>query len=363
MLTWPWRGADTETYRIAVIPGDGIGVEVISGGLTVLRRAAELTGSFAIEPTEYPWSCEWYLAHGAMMPEDGLEQLRDSDAIYLGAVGYPGVADHVSLRGLLLPIRVNFDQYVNLRPIELFEGISGPLRDLGPSDLNILCVRENTEGEYAGIGGRFREGHPDETAIQTSVFTRRGIERVARFAFEKARLRRRRLASATKSNALQYTAVLWDEVVAQVADEFPDVEVTKYHIDALAAKFVSAPAALDVVVGSNLFGDILTDLGGALQGSLGLPAGANLNPERLFPSMFEPIHGSAPDIAGQGVANPMAAVWAGAMMLEHLGEQEAARIVMTELRRVARDGPRTADLGGTATTAEVVQAITTALER
>jgi tartrate dehydrogenase/decarboxylase/D-malate dehydrogenase len=346
-----------ETYQIAVIPGDGIGPEVISGGLTVLQRAAELTGSFALKTTEYPWSCEWYLAHGRMMPEDGLERLRESEAVYLGAVGFPGVADHVSLRGLLLPIRFGFDQYVNLRPIELFEGITGPLRDRGPSDIDIVCIRENTEGEYAGLGGRFHEGCPDETAIQTSVFTRRGVKRVARYAFEQARRRRRKLASATKSNALQYSAVLWDEVVAEVGTQFPDVELTKYHVDALAARFVTAPDSLDVVVGSNLFGDILTDLGGALQGSLGLPAGANLNPERRFPSMFEPIHGSAPDLAGQGIANPMAAVWAGALMLEHLGEQEAAVMVMTALRKVAKQGPRTRDLGGKASTSEVVEAL------
>ena len=349
------------SYQIAVIPGDGIGVEVISAGLAVLHKAAALTGSFTIESVEYPWSCKWYLAHGRMMPEDGLERLRDSDAIYLGAVGFPGVADHVSLRGLLLPIRVGFDQYVNLRPIELLEGIVGPLRDRDSSDVNIVCIRENTEGEYVGLGGRFHEGRPDETAIQTSVFTRPGIERVARFAFERARLRRKKLASATKSNALQYSAVLWDEVVAEVGTEYPDVELTKCHVDALAARFITAPDSLDVVVGSNLFGDILTALGGALQGSLGLPAGANLNPERHFPSMFEPIHGSAPDIAGQGIANPMAAVWAGALMLEHLGQQEAAGIVMAAVRLVAKEGPRTRDLGGTAITTDVERALVAAL--
>jgi tartrate dehydrogenase/decarboxylase/D-malate dehydrogenase len=346
-----------ETYQIAVIPGDGIGTEVISAGLTVLQRVAELTGSFALKTTEHPWSCEWYLAHGQMMPEDGLDRLRDAEAEYLGAVGFPGVADHVSLRGLLLPIRFGLDQYGNLRPIELFEGIAGPLRDGGPSVIDIVCIRENTEGEYVGLGGRFHEGCPDESAIQTSVFTRRGVERVARYAFERARCRRKKLASATKSNALQYSAVLWDEVVAEVGAQFPDVELTKYHVDALAARFVTAPDSLDVVVGSNLFGDILTDLGGALQGSLGLPAGANLNPERRFPSMFEPIHGSAPDIAGQGIANPMAAVWAGALMLEHLGEQEAAGMVMAALQRLAKQGPHTRDLGGTASTFEVVEAL------
>ena len=350
-----------QDYSIAVIPGDGIGAEVVPGGLAVLRRAGEVTGNFALHATEYPWSCEWYLAHGRMMPDDGLDQLADSDAIYLGAVGFPGVPDHVSLRGLLLPIRVGFDQYVNLRPIELLDGIEGPLRGLGAGDINLLCIRENTEGEYAGLGGRFHQGRPDEAAVQTSVFTRKGTERIARFAFEQARRRRHKVASATKSNALQYTAVFWDEVVAQVARDYPDVELTKYHVDALAARFVTAPGSLDVVVGSNLFGDILTDLGGALQGSLGLPAGANLNPERRYPSMFEPVHGSAPDIAGRGVANPMAAVWAGALMLDHLGETEAAGLVMGALRRVAKDGPRTPDLGGKASTSQVVQALTQAL--
>jgi tartrate dehydrogenase/decarboxylase/D-malate dehydrogenase len=346
-----------------VIPGDGVGAEVIPAGLDVLRRAGEVTGSFALETIVYPWSCAWYLEHGRMMPDDGIERLRDSDAIYLGAVGFPGVPDHVSLWGLLLPIRQNFDQYVNLRPIALLDGIDGPLRDKRAGEIDMLCVRENTEGEYCGIGGRFHAGQPEESAIQTSLFTRRGVERVARYAFERARERRHRVASATKSNALQYTAVLWDEVVAEVALDYPDVELTRYHVDALAARFITAPESLDVVVASNLFGDILTDLGGALQGSLGLPAGANLNPERLYPSMFEPIHGSAPDLAGRGVANPMAAIWAGAMMLEHLGELEAADLVMAALRLVAKNGPRTRDLGGQATTAELGAAVAAAIAR
>jgi tartrate dehydrogenase/decarboxylase/D-malate dehydrogenase len=349
------------TLRLAVIPGDGVGREVIPEGLRVLRRAGEVTGRFTIETRDFPWSCEYYLETGSMMPADGLSQLADSDAVYLGAVGFPGVPDHVSLWGLLLPIRQGFDQYVNLRPVQVLEGIPGPLRDTGPDDVDILCIRENTEGEYSGLGGRFHVGQPEESAVQTSMFTRRGVERIARYAFERARERRRRLASATKSNALQYTAVMWDEIVAEVARDYPDVEVTTYHVDALAARFVTAPESLDVVVGSNLFGDILTDLGGALQGSLGLPASANLNPERTHPSMFEPVHGSAPRRAGQGVANPMAAVWAGALMLDHLGEAEAARLVMDALRRVAREGPRTKDLGGSAKTVDVGEAIATAI--
>lgn len=349
------------TYRLAVIPGDGVGKEVIPEGLRVLRRAGEVTGTFRIETIDLPWSCQYYLETGAMMPDDGLARLADSDAIYLGAVGFPGVPDHVSLWGLLLPIRKGFDQYVNLRPVEILEGIPGPLRDKGPGDVDILCIRENTEGEYSGLGGRTNVGTEHEVAIQTSLFTRRGVERIARYAFDRARGRRGQVASATKSNALQYTAVMWDEIVDEVAGDYPDVALTPYHVDALAARFVTAPETLDVVVGSNLFGDILTDLGGALQGSLGLPASANLNPERRHPSMFEPVHGSAPRRAGQGVANPMATIWAGALMLEHLGETEAAALVMAALRRVARTGPRTKDLGGTATTIEVGSAIADAV--
>ncbi len=350
-----------KTYSIAVIPGDGVGVEVIPEGLRVLGRAGEVTGTFSLKTTEYPWSCQWYLEHGRMMPEDGIDRLRDSDAIYLGAVGFPGVPDHISLWGLLLPIRKRFDQYVNLRPIQLFEGIEGPLRNRGPEDVNILCVRENTEGEYVGLGGRFRQGEPEESAVQVSLFTRKGVERVARYAFELARTRRKMLASATKSNALNYTAVMWDEIVAEVGRDYPDVHLTPYHVDALSARFVTAPDLLDVVVASNLFGDIITDLGGALQGSMGLPAGANLNPERRYPSMFEPIHGSAPRRAGQGTANPMATIWAGAMMLEHLGESEAAELVMGALKYVAKHGPRTKDLGGTAKTIEMGAAIADAV--
>ena len=351
-----------KTYRIAVIAGDGIGPEVIPEGLAAVRRAGEVTGSFAIEAIEHPWSCRWYLEHGEMMPADALAQLADSDAIYLGAVGLPGaVPDHISLWGLLLPIRQGFDQYVNLRPCAVLDGIPSPLRDKGSADVDILCVRENTEGEYSGIGGRFHRGAREEVALQTSVYTRHGVERVVRYAFERAVERRRRLASATKSNALQYTAVLWDEVVDEVARDFPEVEVTPYHVDALAARFVTHPESLDVVVGSNLYGDILTDLGGALQGSLGLPASANLDPSRRHPSMFEPVHGSAPTIAGQGIANPMAAVWSASLMLDHLGEPEAGRLVMDALRRIAREGPKTADLGGHASTHEVGSAIAAAL--
>jgi tartrate dehydrogenase/decarboxylase/D-malate dehydrogenase len=351
------------THRIALIAGDGIGREVIPEGMRVLRRVAELDGGFRIETSDYPWSCEWYLEHGRMMPEDALTRLADCDAIYLGAVGLPAsVPDHVSLWGLLLPIRQTFDQFVNLRPVQILDGIESPLRGRTSADVDMLCIRENTEGEYSGIGGRFHRGSPEEVAIQTSVFTRRGIERIARYAFERAMERRRQLASATKSNALQYSAVLWDEVVAEVGRDYPMVEVTPYHVDALAARFVTAPDTLDVVVGSNLFGDILTDLGGALQGSLGLPASANLDPTKRHPSMFEPVHGSAPTIAGQGIANPMAAIWAASLMLDHLGERAAAGRVMDALRTVARTGPWTRELGGNASTVDVGTAIAAALD-
>jgi tartrate dehydrogenase/decarboxylase/D-malate dehydrogenase len=346
-----------KSFRLAVIPGDGVGKEVVPEGLRAMRAAGEVTGSFQIETVEYPWSCEWYVEHGAMMPADGLDRLRDSDAIYLGAVGFPGVPDHVSLWGLLLPIRFTFDQYVNKRPVRLLEGIEGPLRGRGPSDIDFVCIRENTEGEYSGIGGRSRAGTSDEVVVQTGLFTRRGTERVLRYAFELAQGRRKKLVSATKSNALNHSMVFWDEVCDAVASDYPDVEVTSMHVDALSARFVLAPQLLDVVVGSNLFGDILTDLGGALQGSLGLPASANIDPSRRNPSMFEPVHGSAPGRAGKGTANPMAAIWAASMLLEHLGEREAARLVMSALEQIARTGPKTVDLGGAAPTRGVGGAI------
>ena len=343
-------------YRIAAIPGDGVGMEVIPHAIEALRAAGEVTDRFSIEITDLPWSCAYYLRHGRMMPSDGLEQLRDHDAILLGAIGYPGVDDSISLWGLLLPIRQAFDQYVNLRPIRSYAGIPSPLRAIDGTELDILCVRENTEGEYVGAGGRHGKT-PGAVALQTSIFTWRGTERVSRYAFDRARERGRRLASATKSNALQYSAVLWDEVVAAVSADYPDVAVTSYHVDALAARFVLDPLSLDVVVASNLFGDILTDLGAALQGSLGLAASGNLNPERLYPSMFEPVHGSAPRRAGQGTANPMAAVSAAAMMLRHLGESDAAALVDDAIAAIARSGPRTRDIGGKDGTAEVGVAI------
>lgn len=350
------------SYRIALIPGDGIGQEVVPAALNVLNRAAEVTGAFALSTHHFPWSCEHYLRTGSMMDADGLKKLADFDAIFLGAVGFPNVPDHVSLWGLLLPIRQGFDQYINLRPIKLLDGIQGPLRDKTPADIDMLFIRENTEGEYCGHGGRLHRGGPNEVATQTAVFTRRGTERVVRYAFEQARGRRKMLANCTKSNALNYSMVFWDEVVADVQRDYPDVEVTSYLVDALAARMVLRPESLDVVVASNLFGDILTDLGGALQGSLGLPASGNINPEKHHPSMFEPVHGSAPDIAGTGIANPMATIWAGVMMLDHLGEAEAARLVMAGMQKVAAEGKTlTRDLGGSSTTGEVAAAVADAI--
>jgi tartrate dehydrogenase/decarboxylase/D-malate dehydrogenase len=350
-----------KTYRISVIPGDGVGREVVPEGLKAVRAAAEVTGAFDIRTVEYPWSCQYYAETGRMMDDDALERLQDSDAIYLGAIGFPGVPDHVSLWQMLLPIRQRFDLYVNLRPIRLLPGIQGPLRDRGPEDIDFVCVRENTEGEYCGVGGRIRVGTPDEVVTQTAFFTRKGTERVVRHAFELARKRKRKLVSATKSNALNYSMVFWDEVVADVARDHPDVEVTSTHIDALAARLVLAPQLLDVIVASNLFGDILTDLGGALQGSLGLPPSGNIDPTGRHPSLYEPVHGSAPGRAGKGTANPMAAVWAASMMLDGLGEAEAATLVMRGVEHVALHGPRTIDLGGTATTREVGDAVEAAI--
>ncbi len=298
-----------------------------------------------------------------MMPEDGLRVLEQHDAIFLGAVGSPGVPDHVSLWGLLLPIRQTFDLYVNLRPIRALEGIPSPLRHGSPETIDMLFIRENSEGEYSGIGGRFQRGLPDEVAIQTSVYTRRGVERVVRYAFERARERRKRVASVTKSNAIQHTAVLWDDVAREVSQQFLDVELRSYLVDAMAARMITDPASLDVVVASNLYGDILTDLGGALQGSLGLAASANLDPSRRKPSLFEPVHGSAPDIASQGKANPLATAWAASLMLDHLGERDAAALVMRAIEHVARSGPRTPDLGGTGSTKDVADELIAAIQR
>ena len=345
------------TYRIAVIPGDGIGQEVIPAACRLLDAAAGPRG-FALNYASFPWSCEYYTRTGHMMPDDGLDQLRAFDAILLGAVGHPGVPDHVSLWGLLIPIRRGFQQYVNLRPVRLLKGVDAPLKRFGPGDIDFVIVRENNEGEYSEIGGRLYAGTSSETVIQETIFTRKGVDRVMRFAFELARHRRGHLTSATKSNGIIHTMPFWDECFAALAGDYPDVRADQYHIDILAAHFVQHPDWFDVVVATNLFGDILSDLGPAVVGGLGIAAGANLNPEREFPSMFEPVHGSAPDIAGKGIANPIAAIWTGALMLEHLGEVGAARAVVEAIESVTEAGDTlTPDLGGSASTGDVADAV------
>jgi tartrate dehydrogenase/decarboxylase / D-malate dehydrogenase len=323
------------TYSIALIPGDGIGRDVTDAAWQVLEAAAKASG-FALEGKRFPWSCAHYKETGAMMPADGIETLRGFDAILLGAVGWPAeVPDAVSLHGLLLPIRKAFVQYANVRPHRLLPGVQGPLR---AKDFDILCIRENTEGEYSGAGGRVHQAPGDEVAVETSVFTRKGVERILRFGLEQARARRGKLASVTKSNAQKHSMVFWDEITARLAAEYPDVQVSSYHVDAMAARMVMAPESLDVVVASNLFGDILTDLGAAIQGGVAFAASGNINPDRGTPSMFEPVHGSAPDIAHLGIANPIAAIWSGAMMLGHLGEGAAGAKVMAAIETATARG-------------------------
>jgi tartrate dehydrogenase/decarboxylase / D-malate dehydrogenase len=349
------------THRIAVIAGDGIGQEVIPAGIEALRAVTDGSG-VELSFTHLPWGCEYYLAHQRMMDADAFERLETFDAIYLGAIGAPGVPDGISA-AVILAIRQRFDQYVNLRPMRLLAGITSPLANRGTAEIDMVCVRENSEGEYAGAGGRIHRGTDHEVAEQTGVFTRRGIERILRYGFELASKRPRRLlASATKSNALTHAMVLWDEVAEAVWKDYPSVEYRKYHVDALAARMVTHPQTLDVIVASNLFGDILTDIGSAISGSLGIAPGANINPERRFPSMFEPIHGSAPDIAGKGVANPIGAIWAGALMLDHLGHRELHNRVVAAIERVVATGKvRTPDLGGSAETRAVADAVVRAI--
>ena len=351
------------THKIAVIPGDGIGKETTPEGLRVLDAAARRFG-FDLQLTHYDWSCETYARTGRMMPEDGLDQLRDSDSVFLGAVGWPGVPDHVSLWGLLIPIRRGFDQYVNLRPCKLLPGATTPLANRGPADIDFCVVRENTEGEYSSVGGRMFPGTDREFVSQQSILTRIGCDRVMKFAFELAMTRKRRkVTSATKSNGITFTMPYWDERFAAMAAQYPQVATDQFHIDILCAHFVQHPDWFDVVVGSNLFGDILSDLGPAVAGSIGIAASANINPEKTFPSMFEPVHGSAPDIAGKWICNPIGQIWSGAMMLEHLGEKAAADAITTAIETMLREGgPRTRDMGGQAGTVDVGTALAAAVE-
>ncbi len=351
-----------KNYKIAVIPGDGIGKEVVPEGIRVLEAVGRHF-DIGFKWDFFPWSCGTYINTGRMMPEDGIEQLRGSDAIFLGAVGSPDVPDHISLWGLLLPIRRNMRQYINLRPVRMLKGMVSPLRDRGPSDIDFIIVRENNEGEYSEIGGRLFTGTKSEMVMQESVFTRRGVDRVLRYAFEIARLRKaRHLTSATKSNGIIHTMTYWDERFAAIAAEYPDIRTDQYHIDILTARFVLHPDSLDVVVGSNLFGDILSDLGPAIAGTIGIAPSANINPTREYPSMFEPVHGSAPDIAGKGIANPVGQIWSGAMMLDHLGHPMAAAAVERAIEMVLEDPAlRTPDMGGNATTEKLGAAIAEAL--
>jgi tartrate dehydrogenase/decarboxylase/D-malate dehydrogenase len=346
------------TYRIALIPGDGIGKEVVPEGVRVLNALAGIY-DFRVEFTEFPYSCGYYLDHGVMMPEDGIETLRGFDAILLGAVGYPGVPDHVSLWGLLLPIRRQMQQYVNLRPVRLLPGITSPLANRSSKEIDFYIVRENNEGEYSEVGGRIYAGTDQEMVFQESIFTRQGVDRIMRYAFQLAQKRpRKRLASATKSNGIIHTMTFWDERFAAIAKEFPEISTEQYHIDILTANFVQHPDWFDVVVGSNLFGDILSDLGSALAGSIGIAPSANLNPERAFPSMFEPVHGSAPDIAGKGIANPIGTLWSVVMMLEFLGEVDASQCLMGAIEAVTSEGKLlTRDLGGQARTDQFTDAV------
>jgi tartrate dehydrogenase/decarboxylase/D-malate dehydrogenase len=349
------------TFRIAVIGGDGIGPEVIDQAIRVADAAIRHDHA-SITWNRLPWNTAHYKQHGRMMPEDGWDTLKQHDAIFLGAIGSPDVPDHITIHGVLLPMRRKFDQYVNLRPAYLFEGVPTPLRDKAPGSIDMVVYRENTEGEYAPIGGRLYEGTPHELAIQTNTFTRRGCERIMRAAFEGARKRRKHVTSITKSNAMQFGMVLWDEVFKVVAKDYPDVRTNSLLVDAAAMDFVRKPEAFDVVVASNLFGDILTDLSAIVTGSMGLAASANINPDRTYPSMFEPVHGSAPDIAGKGIANPLAAILSAGMLLDHLGLTASGNAVSRAVATVLKSGKsRTPDLGGNAKTTEVADAVLAAV--
>jgi tartrate dehydrogenase/decarboxylase/D-malate dehydrogenase len=346
-----------KTYRIAVYPGDGIGPEVTAQAVAVLRAVQARRGDFAVESTEFPWGVDYFESTGAVVPDDFLDQLRPFDAILLGAVGWPArLPDHVTLAPLV-KLRQAFDQYACVRPAKLYPGVRGPLAGRTPADIDFVVIRENSEGEYVDVGGRFKIGQPDECALQTAVHTRRGIERILRFGFEMARTRRQHLTMITKSNAQRYGYVLWDEILEELRGDYPDVRSDKQHCDAAAMNFVRCPQSFDVVVASNLFGDLLTDLGGTIAGGLGLAPSTNTNPERRFPSMFEPVHGSAPDIAGRGIANPVAAILSAAMMLDWLEEPAAATSIRGAVERTLVAGHGTPDLGGRLSTAELGQRV------
>ncbi|MHC1761065.1 MAG: tartrate dehydrogenase [Negativicutes bacterium] len=347
-----------KTYKIALLPGDGVGKEVVPEGVKVLQEVSRVSGAFKITTDEFPWNSDYFLKYGQMMPDDALDILKPYDAIYLGAVGHPQVPDIIASSQVLFRIRQGFNQYINLRPIKLVPGIASPLRDLGIAGLDMLFIRENTEGEYGNIGGSFMAGTQREVVIQTNVFTRIGTERAMRYAFEQAQKRRGHVTSVTKSNAQKHSMVFWDSMFQEVAQAYPKVQTRKVFVDAMAMFMVLKPQDFDVVVASNLFGDILTDLGAALQGGLGFSPGGNINPEKEFPSMFEPIHGSAPDIAGKGIVNPIATIWAGQMMLEHLGETGAARLLLSAIETVCAEGKiKTPDMGGSHSTAEMGNAV------
>ena len=354
-------------YKIAVMPGDGIGTEVISEGMKSLQVLAELDGGLKFETQEFDWGTERYLRQGSMMPADAIKILQTGgfDAILLGPVGDPRVADHITLWGMLLPMRQELDQYINLRPVRLLQGVPGPLAGKGPKDIDIVCVRENVEGEYCGVGGRLYKGTSKELAVQATVFTHEGTERVIRYAFEYARQhKRKKVTSGTKSNAINYSMVFWDGVFAEVAAQYSDIQHEQQLIDSLCARFVMKPESLDVVVASNLFGDIVTDLGAAIAGSMGLAPSANLNPERRYPSLFQAIHGSAPDIAGKGISNPIATLWSVSMMLDHIGEPALGTALLEAIEKVLAAGTvRTPDLGGKSTTRQLGQAVLDALKK
>jgi tartrate dehydrogenase/decarboxylase / D-malate dehydrogenase len=349
-----------DRFEVAVIPGDGIGVEVVAEARRVLDAVCEIDGGIRFAYTEFPWSCRYYAEHGAMAPSGFLDTLRGFDTIFLGAVGFPGVPDHVSLWGLLLPIRRGFEQYVNLRPVRILRGVTSPLRGRNPGDIDFVVIRENTEGEYSSCGGRVYSGFPHEIVIQNAVFTRLGTERIIRYAYHlAANASRKRLCGATKSNGINWSMPFWDEIFNEIgAREFPEVDRRLVHIDALSAFFVLKPNEFDVVVASNLFGDILTDLGAAIIGGIGIAPSGNINPERKYPSLFEPVHGSAPDIAGKGIANPIGQIWSASLMLDHLGRTDLGKMLLNAIEDVLeKTSVRTPDFGGRNTTTEVADAI------